>query len=90
MQNIGGNNMETTKDQPKNYEEWKHSAPIEELVQGLYERHEEANKTIVELLKKQATLTENRNMLYTMLQSHQHDTNGNVMLPAGFVKFAED
>ena len=76
----GGKLMNATiSPSPKNFEEWLKSAPIEELVQGLYERLQEAYAEI-ETLKMEI-----KNLKRGLI-SHKHATQtGESTLPMSAV-----
>ena len=78
--------MATTNEQPKSFEEWIRSAPIKELVQGLYDRIGvlQADKDALELRVK--TQDEKIKSLSMSVISHKHaKETGECTIPAGVV-----
>ncbi len=72
--------------QPTSYEEWIQTAPLEELVQGLYERLTETNTEVAALKKQVAGLIAENNTLKMAIASHKHAvTTGEATIPAGAV-----
>lgn len=71
---------------PKNFEEWLNTAPIEEIVKGLYERIEVLQAENETLTQQVQTQDEMIKTLKTSIVTHKHTKEtGECMLPAGVV-----
>lgn len=71
---------------PKSYQEWLQTAPMDELVQGLYERLTETHTEITALQKQVESLSAENNLLKMAITSHKHaGTTGEATIPAGVV-----
>lgn len=78
--------MNATQTPPKNYEEWLATAPMEELVKGLYDRLEALQIENGELKAALKTQDEQFKILRQSIVSHKHaEVTGECTIPAGVV-----
>ena len=71
---------------PKNYEEWLDTAPIEELVKGLYERLQVAEEEKQKLQEELEALKNEFNNFKVGIVAHKHAAQtGEATIPMGAV-----
>lgn len=71
---------------PKNYEEWLASAPLEELVKGLFDRMNQLKEDMEAFTGQMAMARTDLTNIRNALTTHKHaDTTGEATLPMGAV-----